>query len=161
MAKSELEILIKARNQAKAEFDKLNKQVTGLQGSTGGLGGKLKTLDAGFQKLTGVSWHPAVLSIVASMAVKKMYEYSQVAIKAASDLAETETKVGVVFGDQANAMLRWGESAAEAMGMSSNEALAAAGTYGNLFRAMGIGVDVSAEMSQNFGTAGERPEVLN
>ena len=149
MAKSELEILIKARNQAKAEFDKLNKQVTGLQGSTGGLGGKLKTLDAGFQKLTGVSLASGGAIGVASMAMKKMYEYSQVAIKAASDLAESESKVGVVFGDQADAMLKWGESAAEAMGMSSNEALAAAGTYGNLFRAMGIGVDVSAEMSQS------------
>ena len=149
MAKSELEILIKARNQAKAEFDKLNKQVTGLQGSTGGLGGKLKTLDAGFQKLTGVSLASGGAIGVASMAVKKMYEYSQVAINAASDLSETESKVGVVFGDQADAMLKWGESAAEAMGMSANEALAAAGTYGNLFRAMGIGVDVSAEMSQN------------
>jgi len=149
MAKSELEILIKARNQAKAEFDRLNKQVTGLQGSTGGLGGKLKTLDAGLQKLTGVSLTAGGAIGIASMAVKKMYEYSQVAIKASSDLAETESKVGVVFGDQADAMLRWGESAAEAMGMSSNEALAAAGTYGNLFRAMGIGVDVSAEMSQN------------
>lgn len=148
MAQSKLEILIQARNNAKKEFDGLNKQVNQLQGGAGSKGGGLKGLSSSFQKLTGFSLAAGGAIGVAGMALKKMYEYSKVAIAAASDLAESESKVGVVFGDQADAMLAWGQTAAEAMGMSSNEALAAAGTYGNLFRAMGITEKASADMSQ-------------
>jgi hypothetical protein len=67
----------------------------------------------------------------------------------ASDLNETMNKVKVVFGDNADAMLKFGDSAASALGMSKNEALSAAGTYGNLFVAMGMGTDVSANMSKD------------
>lgn len=69
------------------------------------------------------------------------------AITAASDLSETTSKVTVVFGDQAAKVLEMGENAATAMGMSKNAALAAAGTYGNLFRAMGMTEEASADMS--------------
>lgn len=151
MADAQLQVVIKARNQAKAEFDSLNKQVGQLQGSKGfgGLKGKIAGVDGAFQKLTGVSMLAGGAIGVAGMALKAMADYSKVAIDAASNLSETEAKVGVVFGDQADNMLAWGESAAESMGMSSNAALAAAGTYGNLFRAMGMGVETSASMSKN------------
>ena len=65
----------------------------------------------------------------------------------ASDLAETVSKVGVVFGEQGDAVLAWADDAATAMGMTRNAALGAAGTYGNLFRAMGMTEDTSADMS--------------
>lgn len=65
----------------------------------------------------------------------------------ASDLAETVSKVGVVFGDSADEVLAFGKTSAKALGMSENSALAAAGTYGNLFRAMGMAEDASADMS--------------
>lgn len=67
----------------------------------------------------------------------------------ASDLNETVSKVGVVFGDQAENVRSFGETAATALGMSSNAALSAAGTYGNLFRAMGMTTNESAAMSVN------------
>jgi len=65
----------------------------------------------------------------------------------ASDLAESATKVGVVFGEQADVVKAFADTAAVALGMTEQEALAAAGTYGNLFRAMNMGEDTSAEMS--------------
>lgn len=65
----------------------------------------------------------------------------------ASDLNETISKVGVVFGDQSDQVLKFGESAATSLGMSKNEALSAAGTYGNLFRSMGMTNTASADMS--------------
>ncbi|HSV29709.1 MAG TPA: hypothetical protein VLL76_09115, partial [Candidatus Omnitrophota bacterium] len=65
----------------------------------------------------------------------------------ASDLAESASKVGVVFGEQADVVKAFADTAAAALGMTEQEALAAAGTYGNLFRAMNMGEDVSAEMS--------------
>jgi hypothetical protein len=68
-------------------------------------------------------------------------------IPLASDLSETVSKVGIVFGDSAQQVLDFGSNAATALGMSTSEALAAAGTYGNLFRAMGITEQTSADMS--------------
>ena len=65
----------------------------------------------------------------------------------ASDLNETVSKVGVVFGSSASQVLAFGDTAASALGMTRNEALAAAGTYGNLFRSMGMVEETSADMS--------------
>lgn len=70
-------------------------------------------------------------------------------IDPASDLAETMSKNGVVFGEWADDVEKFGEAAASSLGMSKNQALAATGTYGNLFRSMGIGVETSADMSMN------------
>jgi phage-related protein len=70
------------------------------------------------------------------------------AFKLASDLNESMSKVGVVFDDSAGDILEWSRSAARSMGMSRQEALESAGTYGNLFRAMGIGIPTAAKMSK-------------
>lgn len=147
MAQSKLEILIQARNNAKKEFDSLNKQVNQLQGGAGGKGGGLKGLNTAFQKFTGISLAAGGAIGIASMAVKKLAEYSKVAIAAASDMQETQSKVNVVFGDAADKVLKFGKTAAESMGMSNEAALAGAAVYGNLFRAMGITEEVSADMS--------------
>jgi len=69
------------------------------------------------------------------------------AVKFASDLAESTSKAEVVFGNQADAVKKFASNAASAMGMSSQQALEAAGTYGNLFRSMGIGTEQSSKMS--------------
>lgn len=69
------------------------------------------------------------------------------AVKGASDLEESLNKINVVFGDQAKAITAWSEDSAKAMGQSQQQALEAAGTYGNLFIAMGNTEEASAEMS--------------
>lgn len=71
------------------------------------------------------------------------------AIDKASDLSETTSKVTVVFGKNAADMLKWGENAATAFGMPTEKALAFAGTFGNLFSAMGMAPEKSAEMSKS------------
>jgi len=73
-------------------------------------------------------------------------------IKPASDLAETVSKVGVVFGDFSEDVIHFGDSAATSLGMSKEEALAATATYGNLFRAMNIGTESSFDMSTGLVT---------
>ena len=67
--------------------------------------------------------------------------------QAASGLAEAQSKVTAVFGDQAKEVLDWGKTTATSLGISSRAALGAAGTYGNLFRAFGIGLKQSQQMS--------------
>ena len=69
-------------------------------------------------------------------------------IKSASDLEETRNKVKVVFGDMSEDVLKWGDNAALAFGQSKQQALEAAGTFGNLFTSMGLGQEASADMSQ-------------
>lgn len=65
----------------------------------------------------------------------------------ASDLNESLSKVGVVFGDNADDIRNWAKSSAKSMGISQQAALESAGTFGNLFTAMEIGQKPAAEMS--------------
>jgi hypothetical protein len=68
-------------------------------------------------------------------------------IDGASNLNETISKSGVVFGDSAAEVLAWSKTSADAMGQSQDQALAAAATYGNLFSTMGLGKAEAADMS--------------
>lgn len=66
---------------------------------------------------------------------------------AASNMEESMSKVQVVFGESSNAVVKWSETSAQAMGLSKQAALEAAGTYGNLFQAFGIGQGPAEDMS--------------
>lgn len=67
----------------------------------------------------------------------------------ASDLNESMSKVDVVFGDNAKQIEDWSKTAAESMGISQQAALESAGTFGNLFTALGIGDKPTTDMSKN------------
>ncbi|RPH60011.1 MAG: hypothetical protein EHM81_07115, partial [Chloroflexi bacterium] len=105
----------------------------------GGLGTALKAVGAAVA---------AAVAAIAGMGIA-IVRMAATTIKPASDLAETVSKVGIVFGESADEVIKFGEQAAKGLGMSENAALTAAGTYGNLFRAMGFTSDASAEMSIN------------
>ena len=83
----------------------------------------------------------------AMAAGRAMVDFGKDSIAAASDLNETTSKVGVVFGKQSAKVLLFGKTSANSLGLSENAALSAAGTYGNLFRSMGMTEDKSAGMS--------------
>ena len=68
-------------------------------------------------------------------------------VSMASDLEESTNKTTVVFGEQADAILAFADTSAEALGQSKQQALEATGTFGNLFTAMGIGDDAASDMS--------------
>ncbi len=71
------------------------------------------------------------------------------ATQAASDLSESASKVGVVFEAQAPFVKKFADSAATNLGISTQAALEATGTFGNLFRALGVGTKPAADMSTN------------
>lgn len=73
-----------------------------------------------------------------------------VAVNAASDMEESLSKVGVVFGENADDIVAWSESSATSMGQSQQAALEAVGTYGNLLTAIGVNDDQAVEMSKTF-----------
>lgn len=70
-------------------------------------------------------------------------------LEAASTLQESQSKVEQVFGDEAAAILDWSKNSSTAFGQSQAQALEAAGTYGNLFQAFGLGRAESTEMSKS------------
>lgn len=72
-----------------------------------------------------------------------------VMIGAASDYDESLNKVNVVFGTSGQVIDQWSKDAATSLGMSAQQALEAAGTYGNLFTALGMGKGDAADMSMS------------
>ena len=87
-------------------------------------------------------------AVAGAFAVGKVVEFGKASVDAASDLNESLSKATVVFGAQADAIERWADGAARGFGMSKQQALEAAGTFGNLFRAMEIGTPKAADMSK-------------
>lgn len=78
------------------------------------------------------------------------------AIGEASDFGEQVGKVDVVFGTSAQVIKDFADTAATSFGLSSTQALEAAGTYGNLFRAIGLLPEEAATMSTTLvGLAGD------
>lgn len=68
-------------------------------------------------------------------------------ILSASNLQESISKINAVFGTSSATIIAWSETTAKALGISQQKALEAAGTYGNLFQAFGIGAPEAQNMS--------------
>jgi len=73
--------------------------------------------------------------------------YVKESVDAASDLSESINKVSGVFTNNKAKILVWSKSSATALGQSRQQALEAAGTFGNLFDALGLTEDKSTDMS--------------
>ena len=74
------------------------------------------------------------------------------AVSGASDLKESLSKSDTVFGTSAKAVENYASTAARTLGLSKQATLEAAGTFGNLFSALGIGVAPSAKLSTSLVT---------
>jgi len=122
-----LDILIRVIDQASKEADKIATSISGI-----GEAGK-KMMKVGGALTLGVT---APLVAAGAMAVS-----------AASDMDESLSKVGVVFDENASTIEAWSETASTALGLSQEQALSAAGTFGNLFTSMGVAADDTASMS--------------
>lgn len=70
------------------------------------------------------------------------------ATKFASDANESLNKVTAVFKDQSAAIVEWSQNSAAGFGLAQQEALEAAGTFGNLFTSMGLSRDAASGMAQ-------------
>lgn len=71
------------------------------------------------------------------------------AVKYATDLEETLSKVDVVFGNNAQTIKTWADTAIESMGLSAETAMSAAATYANMSDGMGIAEDTALEMAMS------------
>lgn len=113
--------------------------VDGLKKGVDGVNGKLN----GFSK----SIKAFALTFAAAFSVDKIVQFGKASVDAFSDFEEAAGKVGQVFQDQAGQVEDWANGAVTAIGLSSQAALEAAGTFGNLFTAFGVGIPEAKEMS--------------
>jgi len=124
-----------------ADYSELKKGVKGATTEVESFGSKV----ADFGKKAAAAF--AIAAVAAgAMAVKIGKE----AITAASDLAETVSKVGVLFGDSAKQVEAFAETAAMKLGQSKQQALNAAATFATFGKAAGLAGDDLAKFSTDF-----------
>lgn len=134
--------------QVKIEVDDKG-VITGLTTVKQGIKGvddSVKTASTGMSKFSD-NLKKVAGALGATFAAAKVVDFAKDSIMAASNMAESMSKVNVVFGESAQSVIDFSKTAADSMGMSSQEALEAAGTYGNLFQALGVTRDKATEMS--------------
>jgi hypothetical protein len=101
------------------------------------MGGFTKTLG-----LAGAAFGALTTGALGAMAYKS--------IQLASDLAETQSKVGVIFGDSAEEVRKFASTAAGALGQSKQTALDGAATFGIFGKAAGLAGQDLASFSTDF-----------
>lgn len=105
--------------------------------------GKFAAVGQGFKAVgTSLTKNVTVPLAVASAGIYKL-------VQAGSTLQESISKTNAVFGANAREVQDWSRTTSAAFGVSQQQALEAAGTYGNLFRAFGLGSKQAQDMSQN------------
>lgn len=109
----------------------VDREVSGLGSSMAG----------SFKRIAGV--------VAGAFVLDKVVDVVRDSIGAASDLNETVSKTGQVFRQSTPAMLKWGESSAEALGLSKTAALDGAASIGAMLIPMGTAPKRAAVMSRS------------
>lgn len=116
---------------------------------TGDGSGAAKAFRETDDHVKGLSGNLDALTGPATVAMAAITAGAGFAAKAASDLEETTSKVGTVFGATAGEIEAWASTAAKSMGMSKQAAMDAAGSFGTMFTALGFTTTEAAGMSTN------------
>jgi hypothetical protein len=89
----------------------------------------------------------SVVPLAAAAAAAGVIKFATDAVAAASDFEESVNKVKVVFSDNSDQVIKWSDTMAGSFGIAQQAALESAGTFGNLFDAMGLAEDAGTKMS--------------
>lgn len=130
----------KASSDTGSAFSKIGDHTKAVSGHFSSMASSVGSSMAKFAKVAAVG----ALAGVAGLA-----GFGKGAITAASNLSESLGKANVVFGAQAKEIEKWADTASRSFGQSKQQALEAAGTFGNLFQAFGVGKTQSAVMSKS------------
>lgn len=83
-------------------------------------------------------------------------------VDVASDFDENLNKISVAFGDSADDVKAWADTATESFGLSMNQALEATSLFGDMATSMGISQSEAASMSTSLaGLAGDMASFKN
>ena len=134
--------------QIQADVANLKQGLAQAQAAIKGVDDNVKVADTGMKNFTSRLKNVAS-TIGVAFAGTQIVAFAKDTVMAASNMAESLSKVRVVFGEGAAAVEAWGKTAADSMGISNQAALEAAGTYGNLFQAFGLGQGQAQDMSMS------------
>jgi hypothetical protein len=124
-----------------ADVDKLNKSLKTGEQDVSSFTGKLQ----GFSdKIT------TAFKVATAAAVVFAGKLAIDSIKAASDLGETISKVGVLFGDSASEIEKFAEGAAQSLGQTKQQALDAAANFAIFGKSAGLTGTALTEFSTGF-----------
>ena len=132
--------------QIAADVSQLKAGLAQAEASIKGMNSTVVTANTGMQNMIASAKRMAGAMGVA-FAATQVVQFGKDVLMSASTMNESVSKVKVVFGQGAEQVLKFGQTAATAMGISNQKAIEAAGTYGNLFQAFGLGQDQSQQMS--------------
>jgi hypothetical protein len=132
--------------QLVADVSQLKTGLAQAQAAIKGVDDNVKKSSTGMQNFVG-NLKKVGAAMGATFAVSQVGAFAKESIMAASNMAESLSKVRVVFGEGAAEVEKFGKNAAQNLGISNQAALEAAGTYGNLFQAFGLGQGEAQKMS--------------
>ena len=123
-----------------ADSRKAAKELKSFQNKTQSIA---KSIAKGFKERIG---HKLLDGL--SSAVRDIPQMISTAVTAASDLNEEVSKSQVIFGQASDDIRAFAQNAVESMGLSETAAMTATGTFGNLFKTIGMGQQEAANMSK-------------
>jgi hypothetical protein len=132
--------------QLQADVTQLKKGLADAESAIKGVDSNVKKASTGMTNFVG-TLKKVGAAMGATFAAAQVANFAKESVMAASNMAESLSKVQVVFGEGAAEVEKFGQSAASNLGISNQAALEAAGTYGNLFQAFGLGQGESQKMS--------------
>lgn len=114
----------------------------------------IKKAVAEFKQLEGAGKKTAFVlkkaMLPATAAIGALGTAALKAVDSASDLAEAQSKVNVIFGEGAADILAYAKTASKAIGQSQQSVLDAAGTFGTFGKAAGLSGKDLAKFSNDF-----------
>jgi hypothetical protein len=145
-------VKINALDQSKAAFDSLKRNMGTVQESTAQMRRKMDELGPVFQKIAAAG----------AVALGGIALVAKSAIKNASDLGESINAVNVVFGEGADEILKFGETAAKSVGLAKAQFNQMATITGALLKDTGQPLSEVADMTTELATrAADMASVFN
>jgi hypothetical protein len=132
--------------QLQADVSQLKKGLADAESAIKGVDSNVKKASSGMSSFVG-NLKKVGAALGATFAASQVANFAKESIMASSNMAESLSKVRVVFGEGAAEVEKFGKNAAQNLGISNQAALEAAGTYGNLFQAFGLGQGEAQKMS--------------
>jgi hypothetical protein len=132
--------------QLQADVSQLKSGLAQAESAIKGVDSNVKKASAGMTSFVG-NLKKVGAALGTTFAATQIANFAKESIMASSNMAESLSKVRVVFGEGAAEVEKFGASAAQNLGISNQAAIEAAGTYGNLFQAFGLGQGEAQKMS--------------
>lgn len=158
-------------DKTSSEYQNLQREIIATEQKLGGLETQLKEFGSvGAQQVAAVGEKFKDIGGKISDAGQKMTTAVTLpvvgaftlAAKSASDFEENLNKVDVAFGENAEEVKAWAETATQEFGLSKNAALEATSLFGDMGTAMGLSTSDAAEMSTALaGLAGDLSSFKN